>query len=150
MLSMLRNVVRKIPFDQNQTILFNTMNNATSLIDNKELDSLQATNTIDSGLRDDLEEGDFLDSSPIRFSDLANDPESDSVFTVEVNMTEGCNLTCSYCYQNCYHKFNSITKETIDQICQYIESVLSLGIKKRWSYSFLEENQQLRNPKFFT
>lgn len=56
--------------------------------------------------------------------------------TITINITEDCNHSCSYCYQNDFTCKNSINEKTIELILSYIEALIGINQKNFYIYFF--------------
>jgi uncharacterized protein len=50
---------------------------------------------------------------------------SNSLLGVTIELTQECNLACTFCYQNSYRGTGAITDKTVDRVDQYIVAVVT-------------------------
>lgn len=53
--------------------------------------------------------------------------QNNALLAITVELTQECNLACTFCYQNSYRKPGAITDDTIERIQRYIEAVITSG-----------------------
>ena len=115
--------------------LCNTLNSCIVKVDN---DVIQ--NNIINGDKLDSSELDFLAKNGF-FSDSIDIfpfkvKKNRDHTTITINITEKCNFSCPYCYQNDYKDFHIISEETIDIIIFYINDIIKKGVQNLYVYFF--------------
>lgn len=126
--------VRTIRYDNNKMILTNSVNDAVFLVSKadfiklKEGDFQLLSTKLVEGL---TKNGFFMTDSKVQQVIDNRDQYDNKTLTITVNMTEGCNLNCDYCYENEFEEYQPISKQTIDQIVDYIGAVFKQTSKNR-------------------
>lgn len=131
--NLLSNHIHTYAYDDNRTILYNSFNQAITLIENKFLNNNFS----------DLNEEDFLQLTEMGFIDkkeLLSIKESYSNFSSQtlsiiIELTTNCNLNCTYCYQDNWEKKENISIDTLDKTATYIKNCIL-----NENYKFLELN----------
>lgn len=52
---------------------------------------------------------------------------SNTVLNITMELTQECNLACTYCYQNSYRDTGAISEAGIEHVLTYVEGVISTG-----------------------
>lgn len=124
--------VKKIPFSENQVLLYNLFNSAMYLILAEKLNEIEVQ--ISKGNSIELLE----DYNNLVEQEIIVEKENIPVlrkeadyFLVTIEMTNCCNLKCLYCYENDKNTRMSISNETIEKILKYIENVFITDTAKK-------------------
>lgn len=127
--------VRIIKID-NKYVLCNTLNSCIVEVD----DNIIQNNIINEN-KLNASELDFLTDNGF-FSDTINMPycheikENRDHTTITINITEQCNFSCPYCYQNDYESLHTISEEIINMVIIYVNDIIKKGVKKLYIYFF--------------
>lgn len=120
----------------NETILCNTLTQEIVTIDSKKMKSkTEISSEISEGERKYLFENGFIHGDLESYKQKTINLKRDLV-TITINITEDCNFSCTYCYQNDFLSKNVITDQTINNIMQYILDIAQLGVRRLYIYFF--------------
>lgn len=120
--------VLKIPM-QNSVIYFNTTNYCIFELEHN--DSLS-----DSYIVDFMKENDFfVDDNDVLANYYKINSQCDELNLI-INVTESCNLNCSYCSQRNKRLSSIISIETLDSIIDYLDDVISRNKYKKLKLKF--------------
>lgn len=133
---------------EGEVALFNSYNNLIIMVNEDELAILTSSEYHQYSNFDWLYQNNFFISKEYIHNEFSSF-ESSSIkkFSVEINLTEDCNLNCSYCYQNEFSCRNVISDDTISNIMKYIESVLKSNPMDQLSIYFFGGEPTLYRKK---
>lgn len=126
----LSNYIEKIPYG-NETILFNKINGNIVLLENnrilKEAEDIYVLKGSDDDMTT-LEKYDFfVDDKTVQEyveKELSNSRQKKDT-TIVISVTEKCNLSCRYCYQEGWDKSDKIgDAEYVSMIVEYIQKII--------------------------
>lgn len=120
--------------DPAKTVLFNKFWGSIALVDARtakaviegKLALLEADEVRDLERSGFLVPEDLDEKAAARQRYLTN-KESSALLAITVELTQECNLACTYCYQNSYRATGAITSETINRIARYAEAAITEG-----------------------
>lgn len=113
----LNQFILKVPYNNEQIILFNRTNGAIFLLKEFEYDTIVSKNICDEELYNNITE-----SGIISFNNIVLDTDCDN-FLLTIELSTICNFKCTYCYQNCFEYRPVITQQILDNIYLYIENI---------------------------
>lgn len=120
----------------NETILCNTLTQEIVTVDSKKMKSkTEISSEISEDERKYLFENGFIHGDLESYKQKTINLKRDLV-TITINITEDCNFSCTYCYQNDFLSKNVITDQTINNIMQYILDIAQLGVRRLYIYFF--------------
>lgn len=114
--------------DPDNVILFNKARGSVSVLPAAMAEAIQAGNvaSLSSADREELLAAGFLVEDGI--DEIAgararyeHNKANNSLLSLTIELTQECNLACTYCYQNSYRKIGQIREDTIDGILKYVE-----------------------------
>lgn len=138
--------VRIIKID-NKYVLCNTLNSCIVEVD----DNIIQNNIINEN-KLNASELDFLTDNGF-FSDTINMPycheikENRDHTTITINITEQCNFSCPYCYQNDYESLHTISEEIINMVIIYVNDTIKKELKN-YIFISLGENPYYIKTKY--
>jgi len=116
-----------VPFDNERTILYNSVNSAVVLVENNRINNNFDKLTLEDNQQ--LEKMGFLKSAvdiDREIKETYINFKSD-ILTILIELTQACNLQCPYCYQSDWKKTSSISDETIERTLIYIKNCIGTG-----------------------
>ena len=116
-----------------QTILFNKFWGSVGVVPRSVADHLRAgtVDRLDTDRAQDLTRAGFLVTVPPDGERSAAHDRyttrrmANSLLGITVELTQECNLACTFCYQNDYRGTGAITDESIGRIGEYIRTVVT-------------------------
>jgi uncharacterized protein len=90
----------------------------TAAIPDAELAELEA-----SGFLVDAD----LDEVKIAHERYMDSKRNNALLSITIELTQACNLACTYCYQNSYRKPGAISDDITDKLGSYVRSVVDSG-----------------------
>lgn len=115
-----------------QTVLFNKFWGSVAVVDRKCADAVAEADlaAIPLSQIDTLEAGGFLVAADLDERAAAREryqlrKGKNSLLGITIELTQECNLTCTFCYQNSYRSTEEITDLAIERVEQYIATVVT-------------------------
>ena len=118
--------------DSDRSIVFNKFCGSIAVFDQPFVDSL-TSGTLEA-LPDDvlteMEQAGFLVPADMDEIDTEHDPyinrrANNAVRNITMELTQECNLACTFCYQNSYRGEGAITSVGIDNAIGYMDTILT-------------------------
>ncbi|MGH8896905.1 MAG: radical SAM protein [Egibacteraceae bacterium] len=120
--------------DPAKTVLFNKFWGSVALVDEQTAQALASDDVgrLDNDQIEELERSGFLvpadlDEKAVARERYLRSKQNNALLAITVELTQECNLACTFCYQNSYRKPGAITDDTIERIQRYIEAVITSG-----------------------
>lgn len=68
-----------------------------------------------------------LDEVKIAHERYMDSKRNNALLSITIELTQACNLACTYCYQNSYRKPGAISDDITDKLGSYVRSVVDSG-----------------------
>ncbi len=135
--SFLSKYIYTFEYDNNQTILYNSLNGSIVLLENKYLDN--DFKSLDMDQKKQLEEMGFLLDSSKAYQQIieAYDNCKSDRLSMIIELTQKCNLRCIYCYQEEWIREDRISNDTIEKVLKYIENCIKSEDYKVMDVNFI-------------
>ena len=135
--SNLSRYVYTFAYNDNQTILYNSLNRSVILLDNEKLNN--NFKNLSGDEINQLKEMDFLNdnNNPLRKITEIYDNCNSDVLNLIIELTQKCNLQCTYCYQEDWSKSDKISLDTIEKILVYTRNCLESKNYTKLSVNFI-------------
>jgi len=118
--------------DSDRAIVFNKFWGSIAVFDQAFVDSLTsgALDVLPDDVLAEMEQAGFLVPADMDEIDTAhslyvNRRANNSVLNITMELTQECNLACTFCYQNSYRAEGAITSAGIGTVIAYIDTVLT-------------------------
>lgn len=142
--------VLSVAFDAERTVLYNSINGAVILVENKTTNKTFNQWRDEEGLQ--LEGMGFflgLKEAEAEVQSAYKNFKSDTLSMI-IEMTEACNLRCVYCYQNDWQRSGAITPETLLMAAEYIKNCLTAERFKYLEVGFFGGEALIEQEKILT
>jgi radical SAM protein with 4Fe4S-binding SPASM domain len=120
--------------DPGKVVLFNKFWGSVALVDERTAAALRSGNLADleADRLAELERSGFLVAADLDERAAAREryvraKETSALLAITVELTQECNLACTFCYQNSYRTPGVITWDAIEKIQRYINAVIGEG-----------------------
>ncbi|MDX1301830.1 radical SAM protein [Photobacterium sp.] len=123
----LNKYVFEVGYDKENSILYNSINRATVLLEREKLQDGVIRGS--EGELDELRRLGFFLSDVEAISHIQNTYNNfySNRLEIIIELTEKCNMDCVYCYQSQWNKNSNISSATIDKTIKYIENCFKTG-----------------------